>query len=138
MPISRRHLGLLLPALAAAQQTRTKLPSKVYHHGAIPYTGDATKKARRFFYGVNRGDFNLEMHETILGPGVQTHPPHQHIHEEIMVVVEGTVEIFIDGKTEVAEAGSVVYYASNQMHNATNVGKVPSRYYIIELRGPEA
>jgi len=31
----------------------------------------------------------------------------------------------------------VIFYGSNQMHSARNVGKVPSRYYVIELRGDE-
>jgi quercetin dioxygenase-like cupin family protein len=79
----------------------------------------------------------LEVHETILAPGAETHPPHKHVHEEIVIVVEGTVEAYIDGRIEKAEAGSVLYYASNQMHNAKNAGSVPSRYYVIELRGNE-
>jgi quercetin dioxygenase-like cupin family protein len=77
------------------------------------------------------------MHETILGPGKETHPPHKHAHEEIVIVVEGTVETFLEGNTELAEAGSVAYFGSNQMHNARNVGTTPCRYYVIELRGDE-
>ena len=72
MSISRRDLSFLLPALAAAQSKQTTpLPSKVYHHGQIPYAGDDKKKARRFFFGPNRSGFQLEMHETILGAGRQ-------------------------------------------------------------------
>lgn len=66
MNLSHRQLAALLPALAAAQQTpaQTQPPSRVYHHNQIPYTGDQRKKGRRFFYGRNRSDFNMEMHET--------------------------------------------------------------------------
>jgi XRE family transcriptional regulator, regulator of sulfur utilization len=143
MNISRRELTALLPALAAAnaaaQQTPAPaLPSKVYHSNQIPYVGDQKKKGRRFFYGANRLGFNLEMHETILGPGTQTHDPHKHVHEEIVIVIEGTVESYLEGKTETAEAGSVIYFASNQMHSARNAGSTPCRYYVIELRGNEA
>ena len=143
MSISRRELAALLPALAAAnaaaQQTPgPALPSKVYHSSQIPYAGDQKKKGRRFFYGHNRSGFNMEMHETILGPGIETHAPHKHVHEEIVIVLEGTMEAFIEGKTEIAEAGSVVYFASNQMHSSRNAGTTPCRYYVLELRGDAA
>jgi (S)-ureidoglycine aminohydrolase len=140
MNFSRRQLAALLPALAAAQQTpaQTLLPSKVYHNDQIPYKGDGKKKGRRFFYGHNRSGFNLEMHETILGPGMESHPPHKHVHEEIMIVLEGTAEATIEGKTETAEAGSVIYFASNETHNSRNAGTTPCRYYVLELRGDVA
>lgn len=142
MNLSRRDLGVLLPALAAAnaaaQQKQTQtLPSKVYHHQQIRYDGDETKKGRRFFFGANRAGFNLEMHETILGPGKETHAPHKHEHEEIVVVFEGTAETYLEGKTETAEAGSVIYFGSNQLHSVRNSGTTPCRYYVIELRGNE-
>lgn len=148
MRISRRELGWLLPAAAAlaaaprrATQTapRRKLAtSRMYHHAQIAYDGNETKKARRFFTGETHGGFNLEVHETILGPGVQTHDPHKHVHEEIMVLVEGTLETYVEGKTELVETGSVIYFGSNQMHTVRNAGRTPSRYYVIELRGDEA
>ena len=145
MNLSRRDWSLLLPALAASAasgqqpaQPRQKLATRMYHHGQIAYTGNAEKKARRFFFGANRSGFNFEMHETVLGPGTQTHAPHKHVHEEIIIIVEGTVEAFVEGATETLEAGSVIYFGSNQMHSARNVGKTPSRYYVIELRGEEA
>jgi XRE family transcriptional regulator, regulator of sulfur utilization len=143
MTLSRRELTALLPALAAAnavaQTTPAQmLPSKIYHGNQIPYEGDQKKKGRRFFYGAKRSGFNLEMHETILGPGMETHAPHKHLHEEIVMVIEGTVEAYLEGKTETAAAGSVIYFASNQMHSARNAGGTPCRYYVIELRGSEA
>ena len=143
MNLSRRDLGLLLPALAsvAAGQTPPKpniLPSKLYHTEQIPYTGDDKKKGRRFFLGTTHTGFNLEMHETILGPGEISHPPHQHVHEEIIVIVEGTIEAHIAGKTDTATAGSVSFFASNDMHNFRNVGSTPCRYYVLELRADAA
>ena len=39
----------------------------------------------------------MEAHETVLGPGIETHPPHKHEHEEIVIVLEGTVEANMDG-----------------------------------------
>ncbi len=153
MKVSRRELGVLVPMLAAAAagrparaQTpvgqaapsgpaRPVLPTRNYLHRQIPYNGNETKKGRRFFMGTTHGGFNLETHETVLGPGVVTHPPHRHVNEEIIIVMDGTVETFVDGKTETVEAGSVIFYASNVLHNLRNVGKGAARYYVIELRG---
>ena len=148
MKISRRELGLLLPAIAAGAASRTLgaqaaprqklVTSKMYHDAKIPYAGDDKKKARQFFTGETHGGFNLEVHETILGAGVETHAPHQHVHEEIIVVLAGTLETYVEGKTEIVEAGSVIYFGSNQMHSARNAGKIPARYCVIELRGDQA
>lgn len=140
MTLSRRDLTGLLPLLAvkkAGAQARATLPSKVYRHSAVAYSGNEQKKGRQFFRGVNRSGFDFEMHETILGPGTETHAPHKHVHEEIVIVVEGTVEAYLEGNRELAEAGSVLYFGSNHMHSARNAGKTPCRYYVIELRGDE-
>lgn len=148
MTVSRRELALLLPTLAAAAAVRplsaqtattprAKLDTRMYHHGQVPYIGDDAKKGRRFFIGETHGGFNVETHETILGVGVETHAPHRHLHEEIIIVVEGRVETYNEGRTETLEAGSVIFFGSNQMHSARNVGTVPARYYVIELRGDE-
>ena len=114
------------------------MPSKVLHSGQLPYSGDAKKKGRQFFRGANHSGFDIEMHETVLGPGVETHPAHKHEHEEIVIVMEGSVESFLEGKTEVAEAGSVIVNGSNLMHTVKNAGTTPCRYYVIELRGKPA
>jgi len=141
MNISRRDLGLLLPALAAvaaAQQPNAVLPSKVYETEQIPYTGDAKKKGRRFFRGTTHTGFNLEMHETQLAPGEISHPPHKHVNEEVIFLMEGTIDASIEGKVTRANAGSVTYFASNDLHNFKNVGAGMCRYYVLELHGDTA
>ncbi len=147
MSITRRDLGLLLPALASAaraQQTPATpakpaiLPSKLYRTEDIPYTGDDKKRGRRIFLGTTHTGFNLEMHETVLAPGEISHPPHKHVHEEIIVIVEGTIEASIEGKIDRATAGSVSFFASNEMHNFKNIGPGHCRYYVLELRADAA
>jgi XRE family transcriptional regulator, regulator of sulfur utilization len=143
LKVSRRDLGWLLPGLAAgaaAQQPAAveTMTSKAYSSDQIPYKGDDKKKGRQFFLAATHGGFKVECHETVLGPGLETHPPHKHEHEEIMIVVAGTVEANMDGVKQTVPAGSVVVFGSNQMHNARNAGATPSRYYIVELRGTES
>jgi quercetin dioxygenase-like cupin family protein len=155
--MSRREAVMMLTAMAVAQTAEadqgtpaspttqappgpqtTPLPAKVYHSAEIPYKGDATKKARRFFYGPEQSGYNLEMHETVLGPGVETHPPHIHTHQEIIILVEGTVQVSMDGRTDTVEAGSVIFYEPNRSHKLRNTGTTACRYYVVELRGRNA
>lgn len=143
MSFSRRDLALMLPALAVKKAAAQKppmatLPAKVYHSAQIPYLGDEKKKGRAFFRGPDHSGFDLEAHETVLGPGTETHAPHKHEHEEVVILIEGTGQTFMEGKTETVEAGSVIHFGSNQMHSFRNAGTTPCRYYVIELRGREA
>lgn len=139
MDFSRRHLAALLPALAAAQTgQRPKLASKVYHSSRIPYKGDEKRKGRQFFLGAERTGYSLELHETILGPGEDNGAPHKQPDEVVMIIVEGAVEALVGEVKETAEAGSVIFVGSKQMHGLRNPGKTPCRYYVIELRGSEA
>lgn len=130
------------PASQIAQASQgpqtSALPAKIYHSAEIPYKGDEKKKARRFFYGPEHSGYNLEMHETVLGPGVETHPLHTHGHQEIIILVEGTVEVSMDGRTDTVEAGSVIFYEPAKPHNLRNTGATPARYYVVELRGSNA
>jgi quercetin dioxygenase-like cupin family protein len=144
MRISRRDLNFLLPALAAAgARAQDAAPvetmtSKAYPTDQIPYKGDDNKKARTFFLAQTHGGFKVQMHETNLGPGIEAHPPHQHIHEEIMVVTAGSLEANMDGVKQTVPAGSVLVFGSNKPHNVRNPGTVTAKYYVIELRGTEA
>jgi quercetin dioxygenase-like cupin family protein len=71
------------------------------------------------------------MHETELEAGLAPHPPHHHLHEEILILREGTVEVMIEGKTTRLEPGSVAYIASNEEHGWRNVGKDRAKYYVL-------
>ena len=39
----------------------------------------------------------------------------------------------IDGKKQIATAGSMIFYAANENENMTNVGKTPATYYVIQF-----
>lgn len=138
MDLSRRDLSFLLPLLAVqagGQDHPSNLGSKIYHPDQSTDLHGQPKKGGRIFFGMDHSGFQLEMHETVLGPGVESHPPHKHIHEEVMVVLDGSLETYIEGKTEIAEKGAIIYFGSNQMHRAKNAGREPARYYVLELRG---
>jgi quercetin dioxygenase-like cupin family protein len=62
------------------------------------------------------------------------HPPHEHPEEEIMVVVEGTGEISVEGKTTRVEAGSTMYCAGGKLHGIVNTGKTPLLFYYFKWK----
>ena len=73
----------------------------------------------------------LEMHVTTLNPGQTSHPPHQHLNEELIILREGECETLSDGKWLRAGPGSVIFNASNSLHGLRNVGQTPATYHVI-------
>ena len=80
----------------------------------------------------------LEIHISTLKPGQSPHAPHQHQHEELLILKEGTLETFQSGTTRRVGAGGIIFQASNEMHNVTNVGQTPATYYVIGWTIPGA
>ena len=78
----------------------------------------------------------LEMHITTLKPGLASHPPHQHPNEELLIIREGTVEALVNGEYKRIGPGSIIFQASNQLHNIKNVGDVPATYHVINWKSP--
>lgn len=78
----------------------------------------------------------LEMHVTWLPPGQTTHAPHTHPNEEVIVIREGTLDAFQNGVTTRVGPGSILFMASNQPHNVTNVGDTTAVYHVINWFSP--
>jgi XRE family transcriptional regulator, regulator of sulfur utilization len=77
----------------------------------------------------------LEIHISTLKPGQSPHAPHKHEHEELLIVKEGALETFQNGATRRVGPGGIIFQASNEMHNVTNVGQAPAVYYVIGWTG---
>jgi quercetin dioxygenase-like cupin family protein len=73
----------------------------------------------------------LEIHISTLNPGKSPHAPHQHEHEELLIVKDGTLETFQSGATRRVGPGGIIFQASNELHNVTNVGQTPATYFVI-------
>jgi XRE family transcriptional regulator, regulator of sulfur utilization len=80
----------------------------------------------------------LEIHISTLKPGQSPHAPHQHQHEELLILKEGTLETFQSGQTRRVGPGGIIFQASNEMHNVTNVGQAPATYFVIGWTVPGA
>ncbi|MSU51007.1 MAG: cupin domain-containing protein, partial [Opitutus sp.] len=75
----------------------------------------------------------FECHITTLNPGKESHAPHRHPQEELILVKEGTLEVHINGQTQRAGPGSTLFYASNDAHAVRNVGDTRATYWVINL-----
>lgn len=75
----------------------------------------------------------FESHVTTLDPGKTPHAPHRHPDEEVVIVKEGTMEVTINGKTEVAGAGSMFFFSSNDLHGLRNPGPARASYFVIRI-----
>ena len=155
MKYSRRDLGLLLPALAAAsaaaQSTESagapaaaaaaensieKMPvmkTKAFLYNEIPVTVNGKNKSRRMFTAKTHTGFKIESHQSDIAPGEVNHPPHQHLREEMMLVRLGTMELTISGKPYRLGPGDVGVIGSNEIHNAKNVGTTRAEYFIVNI-----
>jgi len=139
MKFSRRDLSVLLPAALAASAPGTAaaqdstLPSKTFKYEDLAVKLNGANRGLALMKGVTHSGYALEMHETELAPGQAPHPPHHHVHEEAILIREGTVEVTIGGKSAVLGPGSAAYVASGEEHGWKNVGTGPAKYFVVEL-----
>jgi XRE family transcriptional regulator, regulator of sulfur utilization len=78
----------------------------------------------------------LEMHITTLDAGQQSHAPHQHVAEELLIIKEGTLEALVNGEYRKVGPGSIVFQASNQLHTIRNIGTGPATYHVVQFQPP--
>jgi len=93
------------------------------------------KGYRRDFF--NRPTSQLgqfEMHTTALNAGEESHPPHTHVQEEIILVLRGQVEMFIEGDRYKANAGDIIFLPSRVAHGLTNIGADQCEYFAFQWR----
>jgi quercetin dioxygenase-like cupin family protein len=137
MSVSRRQLAMLLSAIApAAAQQQGTLPTRVYKWEDLPVRERGQNRQRAILDGKTGKDFPIEIHETELAPGLAPHGSHSHIHDEILIVREGSLESVINGKTEALTTGSLAYIRGGEEHGFRNAGQTRARYYIVAL-GPK-
>lgn len=75
----------------------------------------------------------FEVHITSLRPGMASHPVHQHPWEEIILVREGELRVSINGRPYHAGPGTLIFFASHDPHNLTNVGDTLATYYVVNF-----
>ncbi len=136
MPCTRRDLWRLLPALAATAALGAEeapLSSKVYQFGDLQVHAEGQNRFRPVLEGKMHAGCALEVHESDLAPGQMPHAAHHHVHEEMFLVREGTIEVTINGKSTKLGPGSVAFIASGDEHGIRNAGDTHAQYFVIGL-----
>jgi quercetin dioxygenase-like cupin family protein len=148
MPVTRRELCSLLAVLSAGvlpaaglnadSAPGSPLASAVYPFDKLPVTVSENKSEfRPILKGKLRTGESIEVHETTLPVGGAPHPPHHHLHSEMFLIREGTLEVTINGTSHRAGPGSLAFIASNDVHGIRNAGDTPALYFVIAI-GPGA
>ena len=142
MDHTRRDLALLFPApaAAAASADTAVLPSKSYPFDALAVKTNPANhmETRNVFKGRTQTGCPLALHISTLPPGQMPHPPHHHVHEELMLIKDGRLQFTIAGQTSTVGPGSVVYINSNEEHGMKNVGETAAQYFVVEIGAESA
>ena len=130
MDFSRRDLCLLVTALAASPGVaaqKVALPSKVFPYENMPVRKNGANEMRPVLSGELHDGCYLEVHQTRLAPGAMPHPPHHHLHEEMFLIREGTLEVMISGQTtRLGPARWVSWGRTTSTESATSAPLPPS------------
>lgn len=141
---SRRDLTLLFPAALAAINVATNaagqntpqnapLTSNTYRFEDLAVHSSGANRSRAILQGETHTGLPIELHMTELAPGQAPHPPHRHVHEEMIMIHEGTLEVTIAGRAATLGPGSSAFVASNDHHGWRNVGTTRALYFVLAL-----
>ena len=124
----------------------TPMVETAIHNFALPLAdGEPTKPWQPFpaFRGPTRCLTDMSCHASVLVGGHVPHPPHQHLEEEILIVLHGEVELTIPSgpsdpapRIERLRPGSFVYYPAWQWHTIRNPGTAPVGYLMFKWKAP--
>ena len=135
---------LLAPLAAAAILGATLSSAEQPVQGSFAITWDEIQSKPTGTSGMARSVLRsptatldeLEIHVTALPAGKTTHAPHTHANEELIVIREGTLDAFQNGKVTRVGPGSLLFMGSNEPHNVTNVGTTTAVYHVVNWASP--
>jgi quercetin dioxygenase-like cupin family protein len=134
-------LAITLHAAAQSVQDSAYVPPKqstvlattfVDWNSLVP-SSSKVSEVRHVFDNPTVGMDKLEVHITTLNPGMESHPPHRHSWEEMLLLKDGELEVSVNGHKQHAGPGALVFFAANDPHNARNAGSKPATYYVINF-----
>jgi quercetin dioxygenase-like cupin family protein len=131
--VATAAVSLTIGAFAIADQPHI-LGSTAFDWNSVPAKPTDVGSVRSFFKERTATLDELEVHVTTLDPGKSPHPPHRHPNEEMVIIRQGTADVLINGEWKRVGPGSVVFFASNQLHGLRNVGNEPAIYHVINWK----
>lgn len=119
-----------------------RIATEVRPLSPLPNPGDGGWQPYPLFSGMTEVHDFLTCHASVLSPGKVPHPPHAHIEEEILIVLDGQAELLVgDGPdpdkatAHKAAPGTFVYYPAYQHHTLRNAGTGLLTYLMFKWRG---
>jgi quercetin dioxygenase-like cupin family protein len=142
--MTRREISFLVLGLAAGAATvfatespaPSPLTSGVHAWESLPVEKTASGERRAVFDAATATVDRLETHITTLEAGNAPHAAHRHPDEELVFVREGVIEATINGVAQKAPAGSVIFFASNDLHGMRNAGDGRASYFVLRWTSP--
>jgi len=138
----RRNICFALPRVLASSSpsaaAKSTLPSKIYQFDDLTVRNAGDLIFRGILEGMIFEGCHISLHESDLAPHRMPHPPHRHRHEEMVFVVEGTLEFTINGKKTRAGEGSVLFAGSNDEHGIFNPESTHAKYFVLALGAENA
>src|SRR5271168_5407288 len=134
MNATRRSVLQAIPMLAASSAFASDSPaisSFTKPFDELPVKQNGQNQSRPILDGLTHSGDHLEVHETTLAAGGSPHPPHRHEHEELLMMVSGTLAVTIEGKTAVIGPGGAAFFHSNELHGARNPGTEKAQYFVV-------
>jgi len=113
----------------------------------LPLAEDPVKRWRPFpqFRGPTSTLAGMSCHISVLSAGHSPHRPHIHAEEELLIVLDGAVEVELaddpDGtnsRRRPMKPGMFSYYPATQHHTIHNVGTRPANYLMFKWNAPAA
>lgn len=101
-------------------------------------------KPYHFFRGSTPVVDVMGCHASVLSPGHCPHPPHAHLDEELLMVLDGEAEVVIADapdkptRIEAVKPGQFMYYPALQHHTIRNCSDRPVTYLMFKWRAAPA
>lgn len=144
--MNRREFTLMAPVAAAAvaleakaQQTVGKMPegatsditSDVFP-GFVPPEQFTGRSAHSFFHGMLPTNIGCEVHVSYLAPNAEHEKEEKHLHSEMWLVRQGTIELHLAGVAHVLHAGDTAIAVAGTMHYVKNIGADVASYFVVK------
>ncbi len=109
------------------------LRSGVYEWEKLTATPTTAGERRAILTGSTVTLAKLSAHASRIGARLAAHGAHRHPDDELVIVREGTLAVTINGESHEAGPGSLLFFASNDLHGMRNAGDVPATYHVIRM-----
>jgi uncharacterized cupin superfamily protein len=117
----------------------SQLTSRI-HPVRLPLEPDEQRGWKPYpaFKGSTASLPSISCHASVLAPGHSPHAPHEHVEEELLLLLAGEVDlVFGEGERERLRPGEFVYYPAGFAHTLRTTSTEPSTYLMFKWRGDD-